>query len=138
MRSAALWRRCASALYDSFLVLSIWLLTLFALVVGNAGEAVLGPLVQTILLLEAFVFFAWFWCHGGQTAGMRAWRVHLVSDTGGRITLHQATIRFFISLLALAPLGLGCFWALIDRQGRTWPDIVSGSRILDVPPGQPA
>ncbi len=116
--------------YDGLLILALWMITLLAMVVANGGEAVLGALVQSALFLEAFVFFAWFWSRAGQTAGMRAWRLHLVSNDGGRITLNQATARFFAGLLSLAALGLGYWWALFDRQRRTWPDILSGSRIV--------
>ena len=127
---AGLPRRLAAMFYDGLLILALWMITLLAMVVANGGEAVLGALVQSALFLEAFVFFAWFWSRAGQTAGMRAWRLHLVSTDGGRITLNQATARFFVGLLSLAALGLGYWWALFDRQRRTWPDILSGSRIV--------
>ena len=127
---AGLLRRLAAMVYDGLLVLALWLITLLAMVVANGGEAVFGALVQTTLFLEAFVFFAWFWLRAGQTAGMRAWRLRLVSNDGGGITLHQATVRFFAALIALGALGLGYWWALFDRQNRTWPDLWSGSRVL--------
>lgn len=116
--------------YDSLLVLALWLITLLAMVLANRGEAVFGALVQSALFLEAFVFFAWFWLRAGQTAGMRAWRLHLVSGDGGRITLNQATVRFFTAMVALAALGIGYWWALFDPRKRTWPDLLSGSRIV--------
>ena len=119
--------------YDGLLVLALWMITLLAMVIANAGEAVFGALVQSALFLEAFVFFAWFWSRAGQTAGMRAWRLYLVSNDGGRITLHQATVRFFGAMISLAALGLGYWWALFDRENRTWPDLLSGSRVIHRP-----
>ncbi len=127
---ASLPRRLVAMVYDGLLVLALWLITLLAMVLANRGEAVFGALVQSALLLEAFVFFAWFWMRAGQTAGMRAWKLVLVSNEGGRITLNQATVRFFAALIALAPLGIGYWWALFDRYNRTWPDLLSGSRVL--------
>jgi len=116
--------------YDGLLLLALWLITLLLMVVANGGDAVFGALVQSVLFLESFVFFAWFWMRAGQTAGMRAWRLRLVSDSGAHISLNQATVRFFAAIISLAPLGLGYWWALADREHRSWPDILSGSRVL--------
>ena len=128
-RGAGLPRRLAAMFYDALLVLAIWMITLLAMVVASGGEPVLGAPVQTLLFLEAFTFFAYFWTAAGQTAGMRAWRLRLVSNTGGRVSLHQATLRFAVALVALGAFGIGYLWALIDRQGRTWPDLASNSRV---------
>lgn len=127
---ARLWRRLAAMTYDGLLILAIWLLTLLLMVVANGGEAVFGAPVQSLLFLELVAFFAYFWCTGGQTAGMRAWRLRLVSDDGGSLSLNQAMLRLFGALAALAALGAGYLWALFDRQGRTWPDLLSHSRIV--------
>lgn len=127
---ARLWRRLAAMTYDGLLILAIWMLTLLLMVVANGGEAVFGAPVQSLLFLELVAFFAYFWCTGGQTAGMRAWRLRLVSDDGGSLSLNQAMLRLFGALAALAALGAGYLWALFDRQGRTWPDLLSHSRIV--------
>ena len=127
---AGLLRRLAAMFYDALLILAIWMITLLVMVVANGGEPVLGAPVQTLLFLEAFAFFAYFWTAAGQTAGMRAWRLRLVSNAGGRISLHQATVRFAVALVAIGAFGLGYLWALIDRQGRTWPDIASDCRAV--------
>lgn len=127
---ARLWRRLAAMTYDGLLILAIWLLTLLLMVVANGGEAVFGAPVQSLLFLELVTFFAYFWCTGGQTAGMRAWRLRLVSDDGGSVSLNQAMLRLFGALAALAALGAGYLWAMFDRQGRTWPDLLSHSRIV--------
>ena len=127
---AGLLRRLAAMVYDGLLVLALWLITLLIMVLANGGEAVYGALVQSALFLEAFVFFAWFWMRAGQTAGMRAWRLRLVSADGNRITLNQATVRFFVAMVSLAAIGLGYWWALFDREHRTWPDLLSGSRVV--------
>lgn len=125
-----LWRRLAAMLYDGLLILAIWMLTLLLMVLANGGEAVFGAAVQSLLFLELVAFFAYFWRADGQTAGMRAWRLRLVSDDGGPISLNQAVLRLFGALGAFASLGAGYFWALLDRQRRTWPDLLSRSRIV--------
>jgi uncharacterized RDD family membrane protein YckC len=100
--------------------------------------------LQLYLLLIAFAFFGWFWVHGGQTLGMRAWRLRLVSADGGPVSWKQAAIRFAAALLSWSCLGLGFFWALIDREKRAWHDRLSGTRLILLPKrpkrgsGQPA
>ena len=128
-RGAGLPRRLAAMFYDALLILAIWMITLLVMVVANGGEPVLGAPVQTLLFLEAFTFFAYFWTAAGQTAGMRAWQLRLVSEQGGGVSLHQATLRFAVALVAFGACGIGYLWALIDRQGRTWPDLASNSRV---------
>ncbi|MDE0063428.1 MAG: RDD family protein [Gammaproteobacteria bacterium] len=127
---AGLLRRLAAMVYDGLLVLALWLITLLAMVIANGGDAVYGALVQSVLFLEAYLFFAWFWLRAGETAGMRAWRLRLVSNDGGAITLNQATVRLFAAMVSIGILGLGYWWALFDTERRTWPDLWSGSRIL--------
>jgi hypothetical protein len=80
-----------------------------------------------------FLFYGWFWTHGGQTLGMRTWRLRLVRADGGPITWHITAIRFGSALLALAPLGLGLWWALFDKDKRAWHDRLSGTRLIVTP-----
>ena len=114
-------------LYDALVVLGIWVLTVVALVTAT-GAAVSGLWVQLILLIEAYVFFVFFWTRRGQTLGMLAWRLR-VAGGDAPISLRQAQLRIVGGILSLACLGLGHIWMLFDRRGRTWPDILSRSSI---------
>jgi len=116
-------------LYDGMIVLALWLLTLFVLVAVRNGAAV-GPLVQSLLFVELFAFFAYFWVSRGQTVGMLAWGLRLVSDDGARLRPIQALLRFIGALAAFASLGLGYLWMYIDPAGRTWPDMLSNSHVV--------
>jgi uncharacterized RDD family membrane protein YckC len=131
-RNAGLLRRLAAMLYDALLVLAIWALTLFVLVM-LAGGPVTGPFVQTLLFLELYTFFVYFWTRRGQTLGMLAWRLHLESADARPITPWQATIRFFGALLAMLPAGIGYLWMYIEPGGRTWPDLLSDTRVVYTP-----
>jgi uncharacterized RDD family membrane protein YckC len=79
-----------------------------------------------------FVFYAWFWTHGGQTLGMRAWKIKLVQDNGAPVSWTQAFFRFCYSLISWVPCGAGYLWMLVDKQKRTWHDKVSRSHIIDI------
>ena len=91
--------------------------------------------IQGYLLLVCALFFVWFWTHGGQTLGMRTWRLRLVSDDGGPVRPGQAARRFLTATLSLACLGLGFLWVLIDREGLAWHDRLSKTRLIVEPKG---
>jgi uncharacterized RDD family membrane protein YckC len=88
---------------------------------------------QLYLLGICAAFFVWFWVHGGQTLGMRAWRLRLVSHAGGSVAPRRAILRFFGALLSLACLGLGFAWMLFDREGLAWHDRLSKTRLMVEP-----
>ncbi|MGA8259517.1 MAG: RDD family protein [Arenicellales bacterium] len=85
------------------------------------------------LVLVSFAFFGWFWIHGGQTLGMRAWHLRLVADGGRTVTWKLALRRFAWSIISWAALGLGFLWSLVDPQRLAWHDRLSGTRLVRVP-----
>jgi uncharacterized RDD family membrane protein YckC len=115
--------------YDAMIVLAGWLITLFVLVAVHNGAAV-GPLVQSLLFVELFAFFAYFWVWRGQTVGMLAWDLELTSDDGTRVRLGQALLRFIGAPASFATLGLGYLWMYIDPDHRTWPDMLSRTHLV--------
>ena len=127
---AGLGRRFGAMLYDALLLVAIWLITLFIMVTVNSGEAVIGGIIQSVLFLEPYAFFAFFWIRDGQTLGMRAWRLRLYSNRPTRLTLNQVTMRCVGAMLGIVTLGLGYFWMYFDADRRTWPDIFSDSHVM--------
>jgi uncharacterized RDD family membrane protein YckC len=131
-RPAGLLRRLGAMIYDGMIVLAIWLLTLFVGVAIHNG-AVVGPFVQSVLFIELFAFFAYFWVSRGQTIGMLAWDLRIETDSGTALRPAQALLRFLGALLSLATLGVGYLWMYVDPDRRTWPDMLSNSRVVHVP-----
>lgn len=130
----SLWRRLAAIFYDFWLVAALWLLgatadTFVRAGLGLGSTEVHLPL-QLYLLLSPAAFFCWFWTHGGQTLGMRAWRLKLLDGEGNPVTLRLSMIRFGAALLSTLPLGLGYLWVLFDRDGLAWHDRLSGTRLV--------
>jgi uncharacterized RDD family membrane protein YckC len=82
------------------------------------------------LLAIVVAFFCGFWVHGGQTLGMRAWRIRLVTDDGAPLGWLRAAARFSAALVALAPAGLGFWWALRDERKRAWHDRWTRTRVV--------
>jgi uncharacterized RDD family membrane protein YckC len=139
-RSAGLARRLAAMSYDALLLGALLFCFTLALLAARGGREVAPGTVWFELCLVgiAFVFFGGFWTHGGQTLGMRAWRLRLVAVDGGAIDWSRAAVRFAAAALSLAPLGLGYWWAWLDRDRRCWHDRLSGTTVVRIDLSAPA
>ncbi|RTE66570.1 RDD family protein [Amphritea opalescens] len=133
LRQPSLMRRFAAMIYDAFLVVAIWMCAGFAAVGLNQGEAVSGPIFQTVLFLLTFAFYAYFWVRLGQTLGMQAWKLRVQTVDGHHISLRQALIRFMTAIVSTACLGLGFFWMLFSANKATWHDSFSETQIVLLP-----
>ncbi|TNF33915.1 MAG: RDD family protein [Gammaproteobacteria bacterium] len=87
---------------------------------------------QFYLLVVSFLFFGWFWTHGGQTLGMKTWRLLLQTSDGHNLNWSQAGLRFVAAILSWIVLGLGFIWSLIDKDKRTWHDIISATVLIQL------
>ncbi len=73
------------------------------------------------------------WRRGGQTLGMRPWRIRVVAADGGTPSAGALWRRYAVGMLSLLAGGLGFWWAWIDRAGLTWHDRASATRIVRLP-----
>lgn len=132
--------RCLSILYDSLLVFGLLLLgsilvTLpLGLITGMETTKTLPqhPLFRIWLGSIPAAFFIHFWLKGGQTLGMRTWRLMVIRDDGYPLQAKDAIIRFLAAILSLGALGLGFIWILIDREGLSWHDRISKTRLIQL------
>lgn len=125
-------RRLGAQLYDCLLLLAVWFLATALVLPLNQGHAFeYGQwLYSMYLLLVSFVFYAWFWTHGGQTLGMRAWKIRLETEDAQSINWKQSAVRFLASGLSWLVVGMGFWWCLFDRQRLSWHDRLSGTRLI--------
>lgn len=137
IKIAGLFLRLAAMVYDFFLIAALWFLIAGLVVIINGGEA--PPLwISRYLLFPALIaatlgFNIWFWTHGGQSLGMRAWRIKVVDQAGETITFHDGLKRSFFAVFSLAFFGAGYFWILIDKQKSSWHDRWSNTCVLRLP-----
>lgn len=131
-------RRCAALAYDALLLAALWF-AVSALLLALSGGRLAEPgrpmwliySLRATLVLVTGLFFGGFWTHGGQTLGMRAWRLRLVSSAdGGPVSWKQALLRLTGACLSAAALGIGFFWSLVDRERRSWHDRLSGTHLV--------
>jgi uncharacterized RDD family membrane protein YckC len=131
---AGFWRSLAALVYDLILLLGILFAATFLLLLFRSGSP-LEPksLPYTFYLMGVSVFFfSWFWTHGGQTLGMRAWRIQLVATDGSPIQWGQCIIRCVIAFVSMGLFGIGYLWMLFDPKRRSWQDLVSKTHVIRI------
>lgn len=143
---AGLWRRLAAALYDGLLLLATWFVLLFAYAIlrstvqpaDPAGPiepllpAAVAPwVVPPLLWAVSAAFYGWFWRHGGQTLGMQAWRLRLVTADNRPLRWRDCLLRCAVGTLSLLAGLAGFLWVL--ARGRTWHDLASRTRVVLLP-----
>lgn len=129
-------RRLLAIVYDLILLLAVLYVAMGALLLITAGAANQpgSPWLSAYLLLVSFIFYGWFWIKGGQTLGLRSWRLRVEEGDGRPLTWGVAMLRFSLGLLTCLPLGIGFLWMLLDRERRTLYDRLSGTRVVLLPP----
>lgn len=73
----------------------------------------------------AAIFYAYFWSQAGQTIGMKAWKLKVIDESGGRISFTQGLIR-----LATACFGLGNLFVFFSKDKRAFQDLFSQSQVV--------
>ncbi len=138
---APLWRRLAAAVYDLLLLVALWFVVTGALVLlygwsGLPMEEVNGVerppqwflrnVLFPLLLALTWAFYAWFWLRGGQTLGMRAWRIRVRDALGRPMRVSQTILRMVAGALSWLLLGAGYLLVLVpphqsfhDRMSQT-------------------
>ena len=144
---AGLFRRLFAIFYDSFLLIAILFIVSAIATALNQGKAIepddtFYPLFVLIIFFLSYLYFAWFWTHGGQSLGMKTWRIKLISaevsasettSTGNtNIGWKTAAIRFISAIFSWAFFGLGFLWALFDKKNRCWHDLISKTLLIDL------
>ncbi len=135
----SLGRRLGALLYDSLLLFGLLMLAVAALIIPYdliatrpypQAEPLYRLLMQLYLAAVIVGFYVYFWTQGGQTLGMRTWRLRVVRDDGGPLSLADALRRFAWATLSLLPAGLGLWWCLFDRERLAWHDRRSRTRLV--------
>lgn len=142
--NALVARRWLAMFYDLWPSLALWMLvsTLFTLGFTLAGHDVhqnIAPLslLQWLLWLCCWVASGLYatisWRRGGQTLGMRPWRLRVITVDGKQPSWRALWLRYAVGTLSLLLGGIGFWWAWIDRDHQTWHDRASGVSLTRIP-----
>jgi len=137
---AGLPRRFAAMLYDGLLLAALLMIVTACFLPFTGGEAVtwrqfpLLAVLHRLACIAAIVVYCGLpWTQRGQTLGMTTWRLRVQRDDGYLLTWRDVVQRLGASLLSWMPAGLGWWWALVDRERRTWHDSLSRTRVVLLP-----
>jgi uncharacterized RDD family membrane protein YckC len=119
-----LWRRLLALVYDLLIVLAIVMVVGLLCQLATGGQlirtgatAVVPVWYQALQGAVVAAYFIGSWRRGGQTLGMRPWRIRLTRGDGGTPTLQQVLIRV---LVAAAPLVLLLLEPVIGLRATLW------------------
>ncbi len=137
-RAALIGRRWLALLYDLFPALGLWfVIGALALLLHDDQPVRAGTLAGWIELIALWsvtgAYAVLSWRHGGQTLGMRPWRLRVIGANGERPTWRALMIRYAVATVSLLLAGAGFWWAWLDRDRLTWHDRASGTRMTREP-----
>jgi uncharacterized RDD family membrane protein YckC len=128
---AGLWPRFASLVYESVLLVGLVFVSayLFVALARDAQQGFMRLAFQLYLLAICGAYFVFCWTRSGQTLAMKTWHLRLQTDQGAILAPRQAVVRYLLAIPSVG-LGLGLFWALVDRDRQFLHDRLAGTRIV--------
>jgi uncharacterized RDD family membrane protein YckC len=127
-----LLRHLAAVIYDLLLLVAVLFVATALILPLNGGAAFSAQQIiyPIYLLVISFLFYGWFWTHGGQTLGLRAWHMKVRTVNQTNMSWKQAVLRFIAAIVSWLVFGLGFLWVLVDKDHRSWHDHLSGTALF--------
>ena len=124
-------RRLAAMAYDFLLASAVLFLAgLPVAVIADGNLAGMGRLVyQGYLFFVLGLYFNYCWHRGGQTLGMKTWKLRVVRFDGAQVSRRRAALRYLLAWPSIGFAGAGIVWTLFDRDGQYLHDRLAGTRI---------
>jgi uncharacterized RDD family membrane protein YckC len=123
-----LWRRLLALVYDLLIVVAIVMvvgllcqLATGGRLIGTAAKVTVPLWYQALQCVVVAAYFISSWLRGGQTVGMRPWRIRVTSRDGRTPSLSQAVIR---ALVAAAPMLLLTLTPMLGLRTTLWTLLV--------------
>jgi len=138
------WRLLA-LLYDFWPVLALWMLIAIPFVLGYtfigghdphqniAPFSLLWWALWSACAIATGLYAVMSWRRGGQTLGMRPWRLKVVAQDGQAPRWAALWLRYAVAMVSVLLGGLGFWWAWLDRKKLTWHDRASSTRMIRLP-----
>ena len=134
-------RRLGAIFYDALLfggtifIVGGILATVISRLLGLESIPPGSPLANAFFVfyvLLSFLMFGWFWTHDGQTLGMRAWKIRVITDSGQELNWQQAFFRFVAALFSWVCFGVGFLISIFDKEKLSWHDRFSRTRLIRI------
>jgi uncharacterized RDD family membrane protein YckC len=153
-----LWRRLAALVYDVLAVVAIVMvvgllcqLATGGRLIGTGAQVVIPVWYRPLQALVVAAYFVVSWRYGGQTLGMRAWRLRLLRSDGSVVGFASGALRALLAALPMAALALAPVWgmraalwstaalwvlwfalAVVDRRRRALHDLLADTELRRV------
>ena len=135
MANAGFFRRIFSLVYDSLVITGIIFSLTLLLVFLNGGSPKTGGIADYIQLLITVlsgpIFYTYFWLvNDGQTIGMQAWKIRLISDQ--TLSVRICLLRCAFSTFSFLFLGIGYLYILLNSENKSLSDLATNTRICKI------
>lgn len=136
--AALLGWRALALFYDFWPAAAMWMAAAAVFLLAHDSQPLAAfSALQLLLWLLCWLLTGGYalvsWRRGGQTLGMRPWRLRVTAIGGGAPTWRAVRVRYLVGSASLLLGGLGFWWAWIDRDHLTWHDRASGTRLRREP-----
>ncbi len=130
--SVTLSRRFAAIFYDSLLLLSVLFISTLVILPLITNQAIESSNIvyKFYLLIISYLYYFWQWQHGGQTLGMKSWKIKLISLNNNAPQSYQLTLRFLAAIVSWSLFGFGYIWYLFDKDKLTLHDRLSATKLI--------
>jgi uncharacterized RDD family membrane protein YckC len=119
--------------------------------IGTGAQVVIPVWYRPLQALVVAAYFVVSWRYGGQTLGMRAWRLRLLRSDGSVVGFASGALRALLAALPMAALALAPVWgmrvalwstaalwvlwfalAVVDRRRRALHDLLADTELRRV------
>ena len=131
--NAGLMRRLLALLYDSILIIGIYMsyVILVTYLNGSALESQLEILfLQFSFIIFIFLFYCYFWkFNNGQTLGMQVWKIKLVSSGNEEININKMVLRCALSMIFSLVFLSNFIFIIFNKERKTLGDYFSKTKL---------
>ena len=134
--NAGLMRRLLALLYDSILIIGIYM-SYVILVTYLNGSALESQLEILFLQFSFIIFIFLFYCYflkfnNGQTLGMQVWKIKLVSSGNEEININKMVLRCALSMIFSLVFLSNFIFIIFNKERKTLGDYFSKTKLLKV------
>ena len=118
-------KRIAASIYDLFLLLGVWFAVGSFAVWINGGIIEVKWIGPSLVLTSTWIFYGYFWTHGGKTLGMAVWKFEIYSIDKNKINFQKVSIRFFSNVITVLLGGTPLILMYFSKNNLSLSDYLS-------------
>ncbi len=75
--------------------------------------------------ISTWIFYGYFWTHGGKTLGMAVWKFEIYSIDENKINFQKVSIRFFLNIVTVLLGGIPLVFMYFSKNNLSLSDYLS-------------